>query len=171
MARKLESQAPNTRVLATYREWRVTLPQRDTLDWDKLVRLVTNRDDMRIGWWTDEMIVTSLVSDAELTGNHEVSYPIWDPETSTWQKRVLAKVEYAPVTAEPVFNPQHYRIMLDSTDPTMPIEAIRAQLREASVLVDAILPDANRSDPESAEVMLRKSLDELTRLVNVLTGS
>ena len=162
--------APKTRVLATYREWRVTLPNRDTDDWKRLVRLVTSRDDMRIGWWSDEMIVTSLVSDAELTGNHEVSYPVWNGLTETFEKHVLATVEYAPATTEPVFDPEHYRIMLDTSDPTMQVGIVREELAR---IMDRIR-EQNGSDTDNElplEGSLRGVVDDLQEFIQQRYGS
>lgn len=164
--RKLQ---PNTRVLATYREWRVTLPNRDTDDWKRLVRLVTSRDDMRIGWWTDEMIVTSLVSDAELNGGHEISYPVWNGLTETFEKHVLATVEYAPVREEPVFDPEHYRVMLDSNDPTMQVGILREEL--ARLLRKVELHGGEPNDELPLEGSLRGVMDDLEEFIKNRYGS
>lgn len=160
--------APKTRVLATYREWRVTLPHRDTDDWKRLVRLITQRDDMRIDWWSDEMIVTSLVSDAELTGNHEVSYPVWNGLTETFEKRVLATVEYAPVTAEPVFDPEHYRIMLDSSEPVMQVGILREELHRVFRQIEL---RTKTEDEPSVEGTLRGVFDDLEKFVSERYGA
>lgn len=165
-SRKLE---PNTRVLATYREWRVTLPNRDTDDWKRLVRLITQRDDMRIGWWTDEMIVSSLVTDAELNGGHEVAYMVWNGLTEVFERRVLATIEYAPVREETVFNPEHFRIMLDSNDPTMQAGVLREEL---SRLLRSVEVRGDKPDNEMPlEGTLRGFLDDLEHFITTRYGS
>lgn len=112
--RKPDVTEPAPRVLHTVREWEVTLPQRGTQDWTELVQILMHRPDISNDWWPEQMIVSGLVSEAELTGNHEFGYETF--VDGKLVKKVLAKAMYVAAQSETVFDPAHFVWALEATD-------------------------------------------------------
>jgi hypothetical protein len=148
------------RKLRAFREWEVELPPRDSLRWKQLVRKVTHRPDMRIGFWTDELIVSLLISDAELTGGHEVTMEVWNDETQEFDQIVLATVRYAVAKFETVFDPKLFKVALDETEPPADTELLTDILKR-------LREYREREDKDSleAEGLLRGVVDRLEELV------
>lgn len=158
---------PKHRILNMYRTWKLTLPQHGSDDWNKLVRLVTSRNDMRVGFWTDELIVSSLVADAELNGANEVSYPVWNEAEQIFDKHVLARVEWAPNEQEPVYNPEHWKVSLEPTEREMDASTIS----EAYGTLRQIMEGDNVGDDTGEKLLVRKVVHDLTEYADMLEAN
>lgn len=100
------------------REWAVTLPPRGSKDWSELVAVMFNRQDISDAFWSDDLVVSALVSEAEVNQNGQYPGYKYLGEDGELHFKVLATVrQVVPDTGPIMFSAQHYKVALEAVEP------------------------------------------------------
>lgn len=137
MAAKL-APSKGTSKYRTVREWEIELPERGSAEWVELVATLFDRQDIADDFWPTEMVVSALVSEAELNSGLEFPGYKYLDEHGVVRRKVLATVHQVRATKETVYDPAHWEWSLEPTERELEnnVELSAAQALERVAAMD-----------------------------------